>query len=61
MQLYVKACQPVLLGAAYKENLVSQQCPQEGAAPHTAFVSLFGFVGPTQFHYQHLLAIMTKS
>lgn len=32
MQLYVKVCQPLLLGAAYKEGLVSQQCLQEGAA-----------------------------
>lgn len=61
MQLYVKVCQPLLLGAAYKEGLVSQQCLQEGAAPCTACVSLFGFVGPTQLHYHHLLPIMTKS
>lgn len=38
MQLYVKVCQPFLLGAAYKEGLVSQQCLQEGAAPCIACV-----------------------
>lgn len=60
-QLYIKVYQPLLLGAAYKERLVSQQCLQEGAAPCTAYVSPFGFVRPTQLHYQHLVAIMTKS